>query len=110
MNKPCCGNNFVRGLERDYFPRAFIWLAIFGLYFTFHLFPGYKLREEISSFVYNVVFLLPLTIFWLIAVVNMFLANFKDPGIIPRGDLTEIEFDKNDQELNLYGNYQELHD
>lgn len=33
------------------------------------------------------------------------MANFRDPGIIPRGSLGKLEFEKNDQELNLYGNF-----
>ena len=37
--------------------------------------------------------------------VNLFLSNFRDPGIIPRGNLEKLEFEKNDQELNLYGNF-----
>lgn len=40
--------------------------------------------------------------------VNNLLCNFRDPGIVPRGNLNEIEFDKNDKELNLYGNYEDI--
>lgn len=51
--------------------------------------------------------MLPLMTFWTLGMVNLVLSNFRDPGIIPRGNLGKLEFERNDQELNLYGNFAE---
>lgn len=109
-NETCCDNTLVKGLPDDYLNRFVVYASQAGLYFTFHVFPGHKLRQMASPLVYYGVIVFPLTVCWVLGIANLLMANFKDPGIVPRGDLNEIQFDRNDKEDNLYGNFEEDND
>ena len=64
------------------------------------MFPGVYLTRNSSYKIFWLDY-----IFWLTSFYHYVSAALKDPVIIPRGNLEEEDFKKNDEEMNLYDNY-----
>lgn len=97
-NIPCRNNKWMTGTKRDGPNRYAILLAVFGLKILFVISPGIFLMKNT-----HVLFMLPITVLWFFGTLNFFLAAYKDPGFMKRGNLSFEEFKVNDEE-DKYGN------
>lgn len=89
-NKPCCGKNLVTGYIPEWGTKTLTLFAYIGTFLYSRIWPGLIVYRKLFKFLWVGETILYLWAFW-----HFLNAAHKDPGFIPRGNLSLPE--KNEQ-------------